>query len=53
MPTIKFDYYLEKRLKEPEFKTNFENENAKLNLTLALLKDEDTVHSIVENDLEA
>ena len=31
MPTIKFDDYLEKRLKEPEFKTSFENENAKLN----------------------
>lgn len=31
MPTIKFDDYLEKRLKEPEFKTNFKNENAKVN----------------------
>ncbi len=37
MPTIKFDDYLEKRLKEPEFKTSFENENAKLNLALALV----------------
>lgn len=53
MRTIKFDDYLEKRLKEPEFKTNFENENAKLNLALALLEDEDTVNSIDENDLEA
>jgi len=53
MPTIKFDDYLEKRLKEPEFKTSFENENAKLNLALALLEDEDTVNSIDENDLEA
>ncbi|EMF0099512.1 XRE family transcriptional regulator [Enterococcus hirae] len=53
MRTIKFDDYLEKRLKEPEFKTNFENENAKLNLVLALLEDEDTVNSIDENDLEA
>lgn len=53
MPTIKFDDYLEKRLKEPEFKTNFENENAKLNLALALLEDEDTVNSIDESDLEA
>lgn len=42
-----------KGLKEPEFKTNFENENAKLNLALALLEDEDTVNSIDENDLEA
>ncbi len=47
MPTIKFDDYLEKRLKEPEFKTNFKNENAKLNIALALLEDEDTVNSIV------
>lgn len=53
MRTIKFDDYLEKRLKEPEFKMNFENENAKLNLALALLEDEDTVNSIDENDLEA
>ena len=47
MSTIKFDDYLEKRLKEPEFKTNFKNENAKLNIALALLEDEDTVNSIV------
>ncbi|EGP5143490.1 XRE family transcriptional regulator, partial [Enterococcus faecium] len=27
--------------------TNFKNENAKLNIALALLEDEDTVNSIV------
>ena len=52
MSTIKFDNKKKKRLKEPEFKTNFENENAKLNLALALLE-EDTVNSIDENDLMA
>ncbi|HIB1875196.1 TPA: helix-turn-helix domain-containing protein [Enterococcus faecium] len=38
MPTVKFDDYLEKRLKEPEFKASFEAENAKLTSAVALME---------------
>ena len=38
MPTVKFDDYLEKRLQDPELRSNFEAENLRLESAVVLLK---------------
>ena len=38
MPTVKFDDYLEKRLQNPELRSNFEAESLRLESAVALLK---------------
>ena len=38
MPTVKFDDYLEKRLQDPESRSNFEAESLRLESAVALLK---------------
>ncbi len=38
MPTVKFDDYLEKRLQDPELRSNFEAESLRLESAVALLK---------------
>lgn len=37
-PTVKFDDYLEKRLQDPELRSNFEAENLRLESAVVLLK---------------
>ena len=38
VPTVKFDDYLEKRLQDPELRSNFEAESLRLESVVALLK---------------
>ena len=38
VPTVKFDDYLEKRLQDPELRSNFEAESLRLESAVALLK---------------
>ena len=38
VPTVKFDDYLEKRLQDPELRSNFEAESWRLESVVALLK---------------
>ena len=38
VPTVKFDDYLEKRLQDPQLRSNFEAESLRLESVVALLK---------------